>query len=88
MLDFLSLLLVVTPVIATYAPQSTICPTTSLVRAATGLSDDEETYRVARKAVADDALRSWLANIDPGFGTAGELPTVSRPINQSYYANK
>lgn len=74
----LSLFLVAAPVLASYTPQSTACPTIPLVRAALGLSDDEETYRVARKAVADGALKSWLYDLDPGFGTAGELPTVSR----------
>lgn len=73
---FLSLLLATTPILASYAPVSVTCPTTSLVRDANGLSDSEETYRVARKAVADQALKSWLAKADSGFGT-GNLPTVS-----------
>jgi lysophospholipase len=58
-----------------YAPIKTTCPSTPLVRAASGLSDNEETYRVARKAVADQALKTWLTETDSGFGTA-ELPTV------------
>jgi lysophospholipase len=76
----LSLLLSASPVLSTYVPQSATCPTTSLVRPANGLSDDEETYRVARKAIADESLKSWLAKINSGFGTA-ELPTVSTSRN-------
>jgi hypothetical protein len=41
-----------------YAPVSATCPSISLVRAASGLSDSEETYRVARKAIADEALKT------------------------------
>jgi lysophospholipase len=70
-----SVLLAVTPALATYAPQKETCPTSSIMRAADGLSDEEETYRVARKAVADGALKSWLTKTDSGFGT-GNLPTV------------
>lgn len=70
-----SVLMVGTSVVATYVPQKVICPTAAIVRAADGLSDDEETYRVARKAVADVALKSWLSKTDSGFGT-GNLPTV------------
>ncbi len=71
----LSALLCVIPTLATYAPQKEICPTESLIRAAEGISDDEVTYRVARKAVADVALKTWLAKTDSGFGV-DELPTV------------
>jgi lysophospholipase len=45
------------------------------VRPATGLSDSEEAYRVARKAVADGNLKAWLTKTNAGFGT-DELPTV------------
>ena len=72
----LPLLLLASSVVSTYVPQSTTCPTTSLVRPADGLSDDEETYRVARKAIADEALTAWLTKTNSGFGT-GELPAVS-----------
>jgi lysophospholipase len=71
----LSLLLSASPISSTYIPQSATCPTTSLVRPANGLSDDEETYRVARKAVADESLKTWLTKTNSGFVTA-ELPTV------------
>ncbi|RDW77383.1 lysophospholipase-3 [Coleophoma cylindrospora] len=61
---------------ATYAPVTGTCPSTSLIRAATGLSTSEETFRVARKAIADVHLADWLTNTDSGFGTAS-LPTVA-----------
>ena len=76
----LFLLLAVVPVLSTYAPLPAICPETSLVRAATGLSDEEETYRVARKAVADAALKTWLISTNSAFGTA-ELPTVRTTLD-------
>jgi lysophospholipase len=72
----LSLLLAASSVLSTYVPQSETCPTTSLVRPANGLSDDEETYRVARKVIADESLKAWLTKTNSGFGTA-ELPAVS-----------
>lgn len=62
--------------LASYAPVSTPCPSGSLVRDASGLSDSEETYRVARKAIADVNLKSWLLEQDSGFGT-DNLPTVA-----------
>lgn len=44
---------------ASYAPTSVTCPSgVSLVRPADGLSDNEESYRVSRKAVADIALKT------------------------------
>jgi lysophospholipase len=63
---------------ASYVPQSVACPRTPLVRSASGISDDEEAYRVARKAIADENLRTWLMETNSGFGTS-ELPTVSNP---------
>jgi lysophospholipase len=51
--------------LASYAPVSTSCPRTSLVRLATGLSGSEEAYRVARKAEADIALSAWLLETNP-----------------------
>jgi len=71
----LSLLLSASFVLSTYVTQAATCPTTSLVRPANGLSDDEETYRVARKAIADEALTAWLTKTNSAFGTA-ELPSV------------
>jgi lysophospholipase len=63
--------------LAGYAPVSTSCPTTSLVRVATGLSEEEEAYRTARKAKADVALGAWLDKISCDFDTTGEIPTVA-----------
>jgi lysophospholipase len=68
-------LLLSTASAASYDPVSAPCPSESLVRDASGLSDNEEAYRVARKAVADQALKTWLTKTNSGFGTA-ELPTV------------
>ncbi|KAH7379970.1 lysophospholipase [Cadophora sp. MPI-SDFR-AT-0126] len=65
---------------STYAPVSTSCPTTPLVRSTTsGLSDSEETYRVVRKAKADLALAFWLVKTNPAFITALEwdMPTIA-----------
>lgn len=69
-------LLFLKPVLCSYVPQPAACPSESLVRPAIGLSDDEETYRVARKGVADENLRAWLEKTSADFGTGGELPTV------------
>jgi lysophospholipase len=69
----LSFLLVTTQVLATYVPQSAICPTTSLVRPANGLSDNEEAYRVTRKAIADQALKAWLHKTNSGFSTTDQI---------------
>lgn len=62
---------------SSYAPVPTTCPSSSLVRIATGLSDNEEAYRVARKAKADVALAAWLDKTNPGFDTNCGLPTVA-----------
>ncbi|KAH8651887.1 lysophospholipase [Tricladium varicosporioides] len=59
-----------------YAPVTGTCPSGSLVRPANGLSDSEEAYRVARKAVADVALKAWLKKTNSGFGTSN-LPTIA-----------
>ncbi|KAN0106052.1 FabD/lysophospholipase-like protein [Hyaloscypha variabilis] len=63
--------------LATYAPVSTSCPSTSLIRIADGLSDGEQTYRTARKEKADVALADWLLKTSCGFDTSGDLPTVA-----------
>jgi len=63
---------------ASYAPVPATCPSTSLVRvSSTDLSSSEESYRVARKAIADKALKSWLAKTNSGFSTSCEMPTVA-----------
>lgn len=59
-----------------YAPVPATCPTGSLVRAASGLCDKEESYRDGRKSVADIALAEWLKKTNPAFST-NNLPTVS-----------
>lgn len=61
---------------SSYAPVKSTCSSKDLIRAAEGLSDSEETYRVARKAVADTALKSWLLKQNSGFSTEN-LPTVA-----------
>ncbi|KAG4438038.1 hypothetical protein IFR05_006497 [Cadophora sp. M221] len=66
--------------VSTYAPISTSCPQTSLVRSTvSGLSDSEETYRVSRKANADVALALWLLKTDPLFiaSLTCDLPTIA-----------
>jgi lysophospholipase len=63
--------------LASYAPVSTSCPSTSLIRIATGLSDEEVAYRTARKAKADVALAAWLDKTSCEFDTSGEMPTVA-----------
>lgn len=74
-LTVLSVALSFTRVLGSYAPKQAECPPEPLVRPADGLSDLEEAYRVARKAVADENLRAWLSKTNPGFGT-DDLPTV------------
>lgn len=81
---FYSKTLVVATLISTcvssYAPTSTSCPNTPLVRsAATGLSDSEETYVEARKCNADAALALWLIKTDPAFmmGLNRDMPTIA-----------
>lgn len=75
MLPLLFFVLSTATALFTYAPLPAICPKGSLVRPASGLSNNEETYRVARKAIADEALALWLKKINPDFGT-DDLPTV------------
>ena len=72
---FLSFFLSLTSAFSVYAPAPVICPNRPLVRPADGLSLEEEAYRVARKAKADQALRTWLEKTNAGFET-NSLPTV------------
>lgn len=78
-LRILSLALYVVKVLGSYTPLPAKCPPGPLVRPADGLSDLEEAYRVARKAVADESLKNWLLRTNPGFGT-DELPTVCTAV--------
>ncbi len=83
---FLFVATLLTGAVATssYAPTSVRCPS-SLVRVATGLSTDEETWATARKALADESLRSWLKATSSEFNTTGELPTLGLSISGGGY---
>ena len=59
-----------------YAPRAVTCPSTPLVRTASGISSSESAYIAARKPVASAALGSWLTKVDAGFPTTN-LPTVA-----------
>ena len=59
-----------------YAPISAVCPSTPLVRPATGLSSSETTYVTGRKAKASVALKAWLQKTNSGFQTTA-LPTIA-----------
>lgn len=59
-----------------YAPISAVCPTGSLIRAASNLSAGEAAFRVGRKAKADVALAAWLSRTDSCFDTE-TLPTIA-----------
>ncbi|KAK1073129.1 hypothetical protein LTR74_002095 [Friedmanniomyces endolithicus] len=57
-----------------YAPTATTCPSSSLVRPATGLNPSESCYVTARKSVANTALAAWLKR--QGNFSTSSLPTV------------
>jgi len=59
-----------------YAPTSAACPSTPLVRSATGISSLESNYFNTRLAKASVSLASWVSSTDPGFATA-KLPVVA-----------
>jgi lysophospholipase len=62
--------------IAAYAPYSSSCPKTPLVRAVNQkLSDAELRYISARKKVTNEALTKWLSKISPEFDTL-RLPSI------------
>lgn len=58
-----------------YAPYSATCPSTPLVRAASGISTGESNYISARKPIATAALGTWLQKVNSGFST-NNLPSV------------
>ena len=58
-----------------YAPVQHSCPSTPLVRPATGISSSEHEYFFARKIAASVALELWLLKINPGFVTV-QWPSV------------
>lgn len=63
-----------------YAPTVAVCPTTALVRPATGISSSEHTYITTRKAKADTSLAAWLKRTNSGFSTSS-LPTVGLTVS-------
>ncbi|KAJ0416684.1 lysophospholipase [Aspergillus carlsbadensis] len=62
---------------AAYAPTSVACPSTGLVRDASGLSPGESDFYEKRKALADSALRKWLSRTSNLFAVGNTtLPTI------------
>lgn len=59
-----------------YAPQSVSCPSTSLVRPATGLNTEEANYFESRMPRAAAALATYLGTRDSTFSTASQ-PSVA-----------
>ena len=57
-----------------YAPKPATCPSTPVVRIATGISGSESAYIAARKPIASAALGKWLQKVNQNFSTA-TLPT-------------
>ncbi|KAH8695192.1 lysophospholipase [Talaromyces proteolyticus] len=69
-----------------YAPVTTTCPTTTLLRSATGLNSEEAQYRENRKKLADGALKRWLSKTSTGFQTEDvELPTIALATSGGSY---
>ncbi|KAF5013293.1 hypothetical protein FDECE_688 [Fusarium decemcellulare] len=50
-----------------YAPKHITCPSTPLVRGATGISAAESSYITRRHHKASTALKTWLRSVDEGF---------------------
>ena len=50
-----------------YSPIQATCPSTQLVREATGISDAESSYIEQRYQKASQALESWLKSVDESF---------------------
>ena len=61
---------------AGYAPLPATCPSSSLVRSAVGINQEEALYVTKRKVLASQALRTWLAGTGKKFDTTS-LPTVA-----------
>lgn len=59
-----------------YAPQPVTCPSTALVRPATGLNNDEANYFKSRKVKAAAALATFLKKKDNKFSTSSQ-PSVA-----------
>ena len=62
--------------ISGYAPVPITCPSTPLVRTATGISAAESSYISSRAPIASAALGAWLKKVNSAFGTAN-LPAVA-----------
>jgi lysophospholipase len=58
-----------------YAPVTTSCPSSSLVRAADGISTAESSYIQQRQSNANQALAAWLQKTNPSFPT-DNLPII------------
>ena len=59
-----------------YAPVPAVCPSTPLVRTATGISASESSYISSRAPIASAALGAWLQKVNSAFSTAN-LPAVA-----------
>ena len=59
-----------------YDPVTATCPSSPLVRPATGLSTSEITYLTNRKIQASAGLASWLKKTNAGVGTS-RVPNVA-----------
>jgi len=60
-----------------YAPISTTCPSTPLVRAARGVSSKEAAYVRARAPKSAAALKAWLTKVNGEYADAKKLPVVA-----------
>lgn len=64
-----------------YAPVTTACPSTSIVRSSSsGISTSESDYITSRKSIADSALSDWLTNTNSSFDTTS-LPTLAFAVS-------
>ena len=59
-----------------YAPVPATCPSTPLVRTATGISSSESAYIASRLPIASAALGKWLQEVNPSFNISN-LPVVA-----------
>ena len=63
-----------------YVPVPALCPSTPLVRTATGISASESSYISARAPIASAALGAWLKKVNSGFSTSN-LPAVALTVS-------
>jgi lysophospholipase len=59
--------------ISLYAPYNSTCPSTPLVREASGISTGELNYMRTRTPIATACPGTWLQQVNPGFSTANLL---------------